>query len=86
MDKNKQQTAVEWLNYVNSYGWVNYDALNKDLQTQNYEIVEREYHNNTDGEVHYKYTNIRTGDSYELLANYWDVSSFDEFKKWLAKQ
>jgi hypothetical protein len=86
MEQNKQQINDLILHYTNLYGWVNYDALNKQLQKQNYEIVEREYHNNTDGEVHYKYTNIRTGDSYELLANYWDVSSFDEFKKWLAKQ
>jgi hypothetical protein len=81
-----EQTNDLVRHYTNSNGWVNYNAINEDLQTRNYEIIEREYHNNTDGEVHYKYTNTHTGDSYELLANYWDVSSFGEFKEWLAKQ
>lgn len=72
--------------YTTPHGWVDYVRLNEELEERNYRVKELVDNNRTDGQLHYNYINDNTGESYELNANYWDVSSFDGFREWLAKQ
>ena len=68
--------------FTNQYGWIDYARFNEWMSNNGFRVIQLERHNQTDGEVHFRYTHIATGKSYDLNANRWDASSFDIINSW----
>ncbi len=69
--------------FCSKHGWVNYELFNEWMSNNGFEVTELERHNQTDGEVHFKYTHKQTRFEYELNGNRWDKQSFEAVSEWI---
>ena len=70
-------------NFINSHGWIDYNSFNKWINEQGYDIIILERHNQTDGEVHFRYIDQLTKKSIDFNGNYWDGKSFYKIIEWI---
>ena len=63
--------------FLNSHGWLLCDLFHRYLLSEGISKTELERHNRTDGEVHYRYLNGSTKETFDFNGNYWSGKSFD---------
>lgn len=69
--------------YSNNHGWFYYEKFNRWLIQKRIKSTKMERHNRTDGELHFKYTHIPSGESFIFLGNQWTNTNIDKIVQWI---
>ena len=78
-----EKSVVKLDKFINEHGWISYSEFNQCLIDRGFEITELNRHNQTDGEVHFRYLNKSTNKFFDFNGNYWNGSGFSIIIDWL---